>query len=278
MNEAGLTIAIIELVGGAALQRAIGEAETLAAGRSDIAVVVVRRSEAATVPHRRGLALAACKTGYLALVEDTIRLTPAWIEAGLEGFKAPGVAALWGPIKVAQELPSRARALGRMEYGRYGQCGSEGSGAEGLPGACMMFRAAALGQALDGETGIIEHEVAVRLRSAGHEIRCNPALQVEYCETDDYGARLSTRFGHGRLYASARLVAAGFAARGLAALKAVLLPAVLTVRALRTGGNSSSGSAGFGVIFWVMAMASAWALGEFVGAVFGGGDSAGTWR
>ena len=71
------------------------------------------------------------------------------------------------------------------------------------------------------------------------------------------GARLKTRFDHGRIYGSSQTRWASTAA------KALLLPAVLTARTLRQPGRGGLSASTLG---WLALQHTAWAAGEFTGA------------
>jgi hypothetical protein len=90
-------------------------------------------------------------------------------------------------------------------------------------------------------------------------------MAVTFAHPFPVGARLKTRFDHGRIYGSSQTRRASTAA------KALLLPAVLTARTLRQSGPISVSTLG-----WLALQHTAWAAGEFTGALVGRGPS--QWR
>lgn len=274
-----ISLVVIGLAGGAATEncRAALDRQALPAGAP---VITIPQTGAVgdTVPARRLRALHQTGAPLLALIEDTTRPDPGWLAAVLAGFTDSRVGAVWGPVRIAPGLAARFRALGRMEYGRFDR-----SAALELPGNCLTFRRDALIAALPPEpdatrAGITEHQVAARMQAQGWTILFLPDAGVSYAAGDPYGARLSTRFGHGRLYAATSPARHSPAGRAMGAAKALLVPAVLTLRAFRHAAAVAPPRLLLAEAPWIAAMALAWGLGELTGHLFGIGQSERSWR
>lgn len=281
MTSLTLTIVIIELVGDRALQRAIDEAERQAASFEGVDVISIARGGedasdfAFTIPGRRRLGLDASKSTYTALVEDTIRLSENWVQGLLSALHAHSPEAVFGPIRMAESLPPRAYALGLHEYGPYIDCGA----GDRIPGACMVFKTDDARSCLEGaEEGVVEHDLAQRLKERGKAIECRPELWVEYAELDPYGAKLSTRFSHGRYYAASVLIGKSLSARIVSAVKALVLPLVMIRRAFAAHRKSIAYGARQLPIGSILAISTAWSFGEFIGSIAGMGRSEASWR
>ena len=287
ISLAQISLAVIGLVGGAATEKCRAALDGQAGlGRAGVITIPQTGAVGDTIPARRLRALDQTDGALLALIEDTTRVDPGWLAAVLDGFRDPGVGAVWGPVRIAPDLGARFRALGRMEYGRFDR-----SAAIGLPGNCMTFRRSALLAALPPEpdatpagppaatrAGITEHQVAARMQAQGWTILFAPEAGVRYAAADRYGARLSTRFGHGRLYAATSPARHSLAGRAMGAAKALLLPAVLTLRALRHARAAAPPRVLLAEAPWIAAMALAWSLGELTGHLCGIGHSDRSWR
>lgn len=258
-------VAIIELLGPEAAQMCAAEltAET------DAVRVVSRSSGSDTVPQRRRRAADGAGAPIVLLIEDTTRLAPGWAAAIRDAFSDPNVAAVYGAIQVAPDLASRYRALGRLEYGRFDGTNS----ADHLPGSAFAVRLADLHQTLEPAEGIVEHDLERRLLKRGGNIRRVPALTAIYARPDPQGARLSTRFGHGRIYGANR-----GGSRALGVVKAGLAMPVLSLRALRAARRTGPIRQWLPEVPWIVAMATAWALGELTGQIAGKGNSEGSWN
>ena len=278
-----INLAVIGLVGGVAMQKCRAALDGQAGG----AVTTIPQTGAVgdTVPVRRLRALEQTAAPLLALIEDTTRVDPGWLAAVLAGFADPRVGAVWGPVRIDPDLGARFRALGRMEYGRFdGRFDRRGpvvtgSAGSGPPGNCMAFRRTALLAALPpAQDGITEHQVAARMQAQGWTILFLPDARSSYAAADIHGARLSTRFGHGRLYAATSPARHSLRGRAIGAAKALLVPGVLTLRALRHAAAAAPPRMLLAEAPWIAAMALAWGLGELTGHLFGIGHSERTWR
>jgi len=167
-------------------------------------------------------------------------------------------------VAIDPRLPSASRALALTEYGRFGATAS--GAARVLPGCNFAFRREALLSALPA-AGLIDNEVFDRLVAARESVVWVPAMAVTYCAAHAEGARLATRFRHGRLYAGRRLAQTGPGAKLAAAAQALLLPPVLFARTLREAAAAERRS--IAVLAHAALQHSAWAAGEFAGALIG---------
>jgi hypothetical protein len=166
-------------------------------------------------------------------------------------------------VRIAAGLPAQTRALGLSEYGRYNDRQPEGE-VSALPGCNFAFRREAVLEAMRGPEGLVDFEVFGRLKANGGAMVWAPGMAVTLAHAYPEGARLKTRFDHGRIYASAKT---SLGERVATAAKAVLLPPVMTARSLRQA--RSAGQRSLSTIGWLLLQHSAWAAGEFAGAVLG---------
>ena len=272
-----LNCAVIALVGGDAGSRC---AAALARETGSAPVMVDNSAPGgAPVPGRRRAAIAQIGGELVALVEDTTLVAPGWAAAVRAGLADPAVAAVWGPVRIAPDLGARYRALGRMEYGRFhGQFQGSAALPQSPPGNCMAFRRVALDAVLAPDDGFAEHQVAAALRRAGWSIAFAPGAASSYAVANLHGARLATRFGHGRLYAATSRAPGDIAGRIVGAAKAVLVPLVLTARTFGHARAAAPARLWLAEMPHVALMALAWGAGEFTGHLFGKGDSERTWR
>lgn len=265
----GLDVAVIELVGETAAEACAAALRDEAGPAGAVVRVERRRGGADGVPARRARAAARGDAAVLLLVEDTTRLARGWLAALEAAFADPAVAAAWGPVGVEATLPARFRALGRLEYGPFGGARP----AAGPPGNALAVRRADLEAVLGpSPEGIVEHDLAARLASSGREVRMVPAFRSRYALPDPRGARLATRFGHGRLYGSSRK-----GARAVGVLKALLAAPVLSLRGARAARAAGPPGAWLDELPWIVAMATAWGAGELAGQLMGPGRSKASW-
>lgn len=291
MSEATETIgvAVVELAGGTALKDL-----ALASRRPSARIVGVWRKSARdpepdgmdwienagdTVPARRrtgaAWALDEAQADVVVLIEDTTHLLDGWDDALRQGFADVAVGCLWGPVEVSPALPPRFRALGRLEYGRF----ANGKTAPPAPpGNVLALKAAILARHLQVRDGLVEAELGTTLAEAGQRMAFEPNFRAVYSHPDAHGARLSTRFQHGRLYASHLAGTAGPAGRAILALKGLAAPGLLAFRALRSAVEAGGIGRAATESGWIMLMAVSWGLGECWGALLGPGQSRESWR
>lgn len=269
-----LTVAIVALVEGAPLAACVETAR----GQSDRLLVVTRdgtvrneagvevgRSVATDVPARRRRAAELAHTTLIGFLEDTVQPAKGWAEAARVGLAKDGVGAVGGPVAIDCRLPPASRALALTEYGRF-RAMEPGRTVEALPGCNFAFRCNALLAALPDE-GLFDDEVFGRLNAAGQCLTWAPGMAVCYRAPHPEGARLATRFAHGRLYAGHRLARSSVGAKLTGAAKALVLPPILLARSLLEAGAAEYRSPA--TLAHVALQHSAWAAGEFAGALFG---------
>jgi hypothetical protein len=225
------------------------------------------------IPAKRRSAVELATTPLVALIEDTVDPGSGWARAVGDSFGRKDVVACGGPVIVADDLPPKTRALTLSEYGRYNELQGAGE-VSALPGCNFAFRRDALLEAMRGSHGLVDNAVLRRLKESGGSIVWAPGMSVTFARAFPEGARLKTRFDHGRITAS--LTASGPLDRAVTAAKAVLLPAVLTARTLRQASPGDLRSVRtFG---WLLLQHTAWAAGEFAGALMGRSKGVSQWR
>jgi hypothetical protein len=199
----------------------------------------------------------------VALIEDTVIPRSGWARAVAEACSRKDVVACGGPVIIADQLPAPTRALTLSEYGRYNDRVAAGE-ISALPGCNFAFRRDALLDAMRGSDGLVDLPVFARLRELEGKLVWAPDAAVTFSHPYPNGARLRTRFDHGRIYASSK---AGAFSRAATAAKSFALPAVLTARVLKVAGLAQLRS--LSTLGWLFLQHTAWAGGEFVGAVAG---------
>jgi hypothetical protein len=124
--------------------------------------------------------------------------------------------------------------------------------------------------------GIIEHEMIARIAATEQVARLDPEMIVTYAFPDPAGARLITRFRHGRLYAG-RAVRLGGESRLIGFAKTPLLPFVLSFRAMMAMASEVSLLKHWRVIPAVIFQQIAWSIGESAGYLGGEGKIEESW-
>ena len=244
-----------------------------------------------SVPMRRERGIAAVRGRLVAMLEDTSLPVPGWLEAVGEAFADDRVAAAAGPVRIDPLLGGRYRALACNEYGKFHpgsfpRLALAAAAANGtqpvsrLPGNNIAYRREPLQSILNGsDHGLVEGEVNASLVEHGFTLALQPRMGVVYAAADRYGAQLTTRLRHGRLYAGSRAASLGLPTRLIWSLAALsVLPAVLCARSLSSMTRAVPPAAWPATAFWICAMECAWALGESIGYLAGAGRSIEAWH
>jgi hypothetical protein len=268
-----LTVIIVALLGGEALNLSVAavgaQAKTLLVVQRDGRITdwfgeKVGATDRLDIPSKRRRAVELATTPLVALIEDTVIPEPHWASAIAEALSANGAVACGGPVRISGGLPATSRALALSEYGGFGNRKTNQQ-LSVLPGCNFAFRRDALLKAMDGE-GLVDQKVFRELSKVGMLVWA-PEMAVTYARANPEGARLRTRFDHGRIYGSAEGAHAGFARRIGKAGKAILLPPVLTLRSFRNAGPAERRS--LPTLGWLALQHAAWAAGEFAGSIAG---------
>lgn len=220
-------------------------------------------AEHCNIPFKRKTAIALAASPLVALIEDTVIPRSGWARAVEAAFENPAVVGCGGPVSISTHLPASSSALALSEFGMFNDRKRPGQ-TSALPGCNFAFRREAVLNAA-GSEGLVDQIIFQRLQGAGGRLEWMPDMRVDFRHADRNGARLATRFHHGRIYASFERKGGLLDRVGIAA-KAVLLPPVLTTRTLR---HACLQHLSLPTLGWLALQHAAWAAGEFSGAVFG---------
>ncbi len=251
-----------------------------------------------TVPMARKHGVELSTGGIVALLEDTSLPTSGWYDAISAAFSGAEVLAVGGPVVLSPKLGGRFLALGCGEYGRFHpdrytqlvdglsdeQVDNEAHKNGMLPvtrlsGNNLAYRSDQLLKYLAGsEQGLIEGQINELLKADGYKLYMHPTMSVTYAMMDKHGARLNTRFNHGRLYAGNQIACKGMSRRIICFMKSMILPVVLTVRGWSSMTSAVESVSWPKVMVWIFLMETAWSIGEAVGYLKGAGRSLEAWR
>src|SRR5438105_1925160 len=158
-----LTIVVVALLGGGALDECVDEARAQCAS-----VLIVRRdgtivdaegrrrgiADQRDIPAKRRCGVELASTRLVALLEDAVVPAPDWAEAASAAFEQKDVVACGGPVRIGKGLPAQTRALILSEYGPYSDRRPAGE-VSALPGCNFAFRREALIEAMHGSKGLV---------------------------------------------------------------------------------------------------------------------------
>lgn len=283
-----LSVAVIALVGGARLQACVDALLPHAAEVLVVAPIGTRLAHSAnltlitvdaSVPEKRRMALHAATRSVVAFIEDTCLPPPDWCASMYASFEDARTTLVCGSITIAQTLRPQYRALAITEYAPF-QAESllPGGLAEArcttLNGANFALRKESVAPA--PAQSFVDGALFKRLSDQGDAIAVASAVAT-YVGEDRFGALLSTRYHHGRIYGSSVVAGRTIPSRIALVAKGFAAPIV------RFGRNCRYAPAWFWraptTILWVIAMNLAWGVGEVVGSLTGSeGSSLNQWR
>jgi hypothetical protein len=290
------SIVVIEVAGGEVLERCLKMLQQF-----DLACVVVLREKNSQlqtqfntvlfdvldkpVPLRRKRGVALATGDVVTLIEDTTIPDDTLLEGLTIAFEEDECLAASGPITIGQNLSERYQALACTEYGRYhstmlfGKDQQQRIFVDRLPGNFICYRRNALNLLMEvHEEGLIESIVNHQLLSRGAKLVMVPKLAATYCGKDTWGARFSTRFHHGWIYAGGMVEGKGIGVRIIQSIKSLLLPVVLSSRAIRSMSGMREINQPVHVALWICVLELSWSTGEFIGSLFGKPETMEYWR
>jgi hypothetical protein len=278
MADDSITIVIIVLLGGDALLACLAAVEPL--GHKIIVIHPNGQIEGSAetahcpqnVPSRRRAGAEAATTPIVAFLEDTAVPREGW-DRDIARYLAEGtgIAAVGGPVIIGSRLNAKSAALAITEFGRYQPevWAAEISAKEAdiLPGVNCAFRRDALLAATSETKRLIDGETYDRLKLVGWRMLALSSMSVEYRHDHNVGAALSTRYFHGCIYGAQNLASASTVERVTSAAKALLLPFILSARAISKVPKGLK--APLSTCVWIVAQQSAWSAGELMGSFRG---------
>ncbi|MEP6690219.1 MAG: glycosyltransferase [Gemmatimonadaceae bacterium] len=250
-----------------------GEALRLEVARRYPLVRVIAADSAATIPQLRALAFAAARAEVVAVIEDHVIVREGWARALLDAIEG-GAVIVGGSVEngATERLVDWAAFL--CEYSHCIEPIPAGP-SQWLTGNNVAYRRDLLERyrAVTAE-GKWENRLHDAVRDAGETLLCRPDIVVGHKKHYTIGEYLSQRFLYARSYAAARMDAAPLGKRLAYGIAACALPPVLLFRiASRVMSKRRHRAEMLRSIPLLGLFATAWAAGEVVGYVAGGGDA-----
>jgi hypothetical protein len=233
--------------------------------------------ERLSIPQMRREGIHASMGEIVALTEGWMEPCPGWVESLRGAHQAdPGVAAVGGPIGFPCDGVAATGIEWADYFSEYGEHIPEGdtpevSFAAGISGANCSYKRWALEECRDLiDEAAWEPLIHNRLLGRGHKIRRAAAARVCYRKAARLGDLLRQRFAYGRGHGVGLGRGKAWIVRVARGAAAPLVPWVLLWRLWRslppTPGLRGRFLAATG---WLLALNTAWALGEAAGSWFG---------
>jgi hypothetical protein len=257
-----MEVVVVEALGGVVRERL----------RDHRPAVVLVESERQPIPRLRYRGVRQARGRIVALLEDHGRVAPDWAGTVLRAHHEP-----WGAVGGAVENGNDGLvnwAVYFCEYTPYMRPVAEGSCAD-LPGNNIAYkRPHLLRHAHVLEQGQWESWINDRLRADGIAIASTNEMVVHHIKPFRLGYFLVQRFHFARSYAGMRRVDQSALRRLIYGLGALVLPALLTARVVRTVLHKRRHLGRFVLASpLVVLFLTVGACGEMIGYLFGPGTS-----
>ncbi|MEO8217565.1 MAG: hypothetical protein ABI718_10835 [Acidobacteriota bacterium] len=230
------------------------------------------RAPGDSFPSLARLGLDAAAGGLIAFTESHCAAAPDWAEQVRNIFLAdPKLAILGGSVIASKSLPLHDRALYAVDYGAFARMESGESAT--LPGVNIVFRRTVL-DASGWPTGEFWKSFASwELFRRGEKVFFDPAPSVTYRRQLSWPRIRSRRWHHGRCFGAMRRPSMTKWRRIIFVLAAPALPLLLTLKSWRVILGYASIAESVMLVPSVFVVHLIWIAGEWVGNLFGTGDS-----
>lgn len=230
-----------------------------------------------SVPELRTLGIQAATGKIVALLEDNSIVTPTWCRAIRKAHHASH-AIVGGAVERVGTHRAVDWAVYFYEYGKYMLPCLEGESAT-LSGNNVSYSRALLEEAQNEfRNGFFEAFLHKQLQGKGHNLHMAPDAVVYHTMNYRVGKVLVQTFHHGRHYAGRRVASASHVTRLVFAAGSTILPLILPLRIVQLVLNRQRHFRELIVAMpYLVLFMTSWACGEFIGYLWGEGDSVRQW-
>lgn len=229
----------------------------------------------ATIPQMRTLGIKASRGDLVALLEDDCLVTATWCQDVIAAHQNPNPA-IGGGIEPGAYGKGLDWGVYFCEYGRFLPPFS--GVVPTLPGNHVSYKRQALEKALNDD-GFYEVFVHGQWQQSGEALLADDKLVVRNINSWTGWHVTQMPYHHGRAFSGMRMSKQPIWRRFLFAGLTAGLPALQTLRLLRIILSRQRYRAEFfKAMPWIILFYASWAAGEWVGALFGPGQSADQWR
>lgn len=261
----GLTLSII--IAGEDPSACIASLGALPAGVETIAV-----DRPGSLPERLAAGIERAQGDFVAMTETACTFAGDWLEHALKITAHTSASAIGGAIDPGSKLDTRSLGLYFCDYAQFLRP-FQARETSDLPGSNVIFRRETLTGA-DLTKGFWKSAFCRQLAAAGHRLELDPSLVVHQHRRVTTSGLMRRRWNHGRCWGATRAETLTVASRGIYAIAGPLLPLLLTFRVIRRvwpkmrirGELARS-------LPWIALSSAVWVGGEWVGNLFGAGDS-----
>ncbi len=229
----------------------------------------------ATIPQMRSRGIECSQGDIVALLEDDCVVTESWRREVILVHQSP-YPAIGGPIEPGDYGKGLDWGVYFCEYGRFMRPYSGIVSA--LPGNNVTYKRNAL-EKVDMREGFYEVFIHEQWQQAGQKLLADDKLAVHNINIWSGKNVTTVPYHHGRAFAGMRLSDQPVWRRLLYAVLAIGLPVIQIARLLRVIlARQRYRSVFIKSLPWITLFYICWAVGEWMGYLFGSGKSASQWR
>jgi hypothetical protein len=242
-------------------------------------VVWISASQGATVPQMRYAGILQSRGEIVALLEDDCVTPSNWCSSVINAHRSPHVA-IGGAVEPGAYKKGLDWGVYFCEYVRFMRP-FQGE-VQSLPGNNVSYKRTALEPFLQGNsatTGFYDVFIHQSLQQSGHTLRAEPALALHHINSWTLSHLLNVPFHHGRGFAGMRLAGQPFWKCWFFAGITPLLPWLQLTRIARHVFTRQRYRLRLiRTLPEILLFSTSWAIGEWIGYVFGPGKSLEQWR
>lgn len=230
-----------------------------------------------TVPELRTHGITLSRGEIVALTEDNCVVDNRWCAEIKKAHRSP-YSVIGGVVENDSGKTGLDWAAYFYEYGKYMGPGKAGV-TESLAGNNVSYKKALLETVADRfRDGFLEAFIHKSLQRQGHALYLAPSAVVYYKKEHDFSRVVRSCYHHGRSFAGIRVAHAPTATRFGFLMASLLLPLLLPFRIIvRTCLKGRHVEKLWLSLPYIVLFMTSWAVGEFLGYLFGEGESRRKW-
>lgn len=241
-------------------------------GTLPASVEIIAVDRPGSLPERLAEGIERARGDFVAMTETACTFAGDWLEQALRITAVTSASAIGGAVEPGSQLDTRSLGLYFCDYAQF-LLPFHARQTSDLPGSNVIFRREAL-TGVDLTNGFRKSAFCRKLGSEGHSLELDPSLVVRQHRRVTTSGLMRRRWNHGRCWGAMRAETLTVTTRGIYAIAGPLLPLLLTFRVIRRvwpkmrmrGELARS-------LPWIVLSSAVWVGGEWVGNLFGAGDS-----
>jgi hypothetical protein len=232
------------------------------------------RAKGTSIPILHGAGIMASSADLVAVTEGHCTFPQEWVGAAMKAHRSSTASVIGGCLELGGQCDGLNTALFLCDYAQFVPPISAGETTD-LPGNNIVFKRSCLGDTTSfAQHGFWKTFFCHKLAKEGHELIANESLRVQYNRRLSPAEIIMRRYNHGRCFGAMRAAQWTAGRRLLFVLSGPLIAPLLMYKlAGRCSTNRQCRSTLVHSAPYAVACLWLWALGEWMGNLFGAGTS-----